>query len=430
MSLIIRKAHILTQDGARRHLVGDVHVDNGVIRQVGHVKARADEVIDGSRKLLIPGLVNAHTHLPMVLFRGWGDDLPLEEWLKTRIWPAEDRLDEAAIRAGTRLALLELIASGTTTFNDMYFYEDAVAQEADKAGLRGWAGFGMVDTGKVEGDAPNPKLPECERFVQKWAEHPRIRAAPAPHATYTCGPKTYAQSYQMAERFDALVHTHLSETRSEVYELENQRGARPPKYLEQAQCLGPRSVLAHCGWITKDEVRSIAQAGAGVAHCPVSNMKLATGGTCPVPEFLEAGAAVGLGTDGAASNNTLDLFETMKFASLLHKHLRWDARLLPAQTTFDLATREGARVLRWQDRIGSIEVGKRADLVLLDLDSPRMQPLHDPVSQIVYAAQGGDVHATIVDGRILKLADDYRTLKPDKVLEAARRAAERLTKPD
>lgn len=429
MSLVIRNAHILTQDAARRQLVGDVHVEKGVIRHVGHVKARADEIIDGSRKLLIPGLVNTHTHLPMVLFRGWGDDLPLEQWLRTRIWPAEDRLDEQSIRAGARLALLELIASGTTTFNDMYFYEDAVAQEADKVGLRGWAGFGMVDVGKVEGDAPNPKLAECEKFVQKWAQHPRVRAAPAPHASYTCGPQTFAKSYEMAERFDALVHTHLSETRSEVYQVEKQRGNRPPKYLENAKCLGPRSVLAHCGWITKDEVRSIAKAGAGVAHCPVSNMKLGTGGACPVPEFLEAGAAVGLGTDGAASNNTLDLFETMKFASLLHKHLRWDPRLLPAQSMFDLATREGARVLHWQDRIGSIEVGKRADLVLLDLQSPRLQPLHDPVSQIVYAAHGGDVHATIVDGTILKLADDYRTLKPDKVLEAARRAAERTTKP-
>lgn len=427
MSLCIKGAMILTQDEGRRILTGDVLVEENRITKIGEVKAKADETIDARGKLLLPGLVNTHTHLPMVLLRGWGDDLPLEEWLKTRIWPAEEKMTESDMRVGARLASLEMIASGTTTFNDMYFFEDAVAEEADAAGLRGWAGFGMVDTGKVTGDEPNPKLPECERFVKKWAKHPRIRAAPAPHAPYTCGPRTYWGAYAIAERYDAILHTHLSETRKEVYELERDRGARPPQYLKDANALGDRSVLAHCGWVTKEEVREIARAGAKVSHNPVSNMKLATGGACPVPEFLEAGAAVGLGTDGAASNNTLDMFETMKFAALLHKHLRWDARLLPAQTVLDLATRGGARTLRLDAQIGSIEVGKRADLILVDLDRPHLHPLHDPVSQIVYAGKGSDVHATIVDGKVLKLGDEFRTLKPSSVFEAADRAASRLT---
>lgn len=428
-SLLIRGARILTQDAQRRILVGDVLVEDGKVARVGEVKgARADETIDAKGMLLIPGLINTHTHLPMVLFRGYGDDLPLDDWLKTRIWPAEEKMTEGDMRAGTRLAALEMIASGTTTFNDMYFFEDAIAEEADKAGLRGWAGWGMVDIGKTKGDLdPNPRIPDCEAFLKKWARHPRIRGAPAPHAVYTCGTETVRQMYALAKKYDTVFHIHMSETRSEVYDTEAKRGRRPPSLLESWGALGDRTVLAHCGWITKEEVRSFAKAGAKVAHCPVSNMKLATGGAAPIPEMLAAGVAVGLGTDGGASNNTLDLFETMKFTSLLPKHLRWDARVLPAQTTFDLATRGGAAALRLEDQVGSIEVGKRADLALVSLRSPRMRPMHDPVSQLVYAGHGSDVFATIVDGKVLKLGDEYRTLDPEPIFADAERAAQRLT---
>lgn len=427
-SVLIRGARILTQDATRRTLVGDVLVEDGKIAKVGQVNgAKAAETIDAKGMLLIPGLVNTHTHLPMVLFRGYGDDLPLDEWLKTRIWPAEEKMTEMDMRVGTRLAALEMLMSGTTTFNDMYFFEDSIAEEADKAGLRGWAGWGMVDIGKTKSDAdPNPNIPACETFVKKWAKNPRVRGAPAPHATYTCGPETIRQMYQIAVTYDTVFHTHMSETRNEVYDTEAKRGKRPPAILQDWGGMGDRTVLAHCGWITKDEVRDVAKAGAKVAHCPVSNMKLATGGAAPVPEMLDAHVSVGLGTDGGASNNSLDMFETMKFTSLLPKHLRWDARVLPAQTSFDLATRGGAAALRLDKKVGSIEVGKQADLVLVSLRSPRMQPLHDPVSQLVYAGHGSDVFATIVDGRILKLGDEYRTLQPDRVFDEAGRAAARI----
>ncbi|HEX9816843.1 MAG TPA: amidohydrolase [Candidatus Thermoplasmatota archaeon] len=427
-SLLIRGPRIIMQDAQRRILLGDVLVEDGKIAKIGDVKgANAEETIDAKGMLLIPGLVNTHTHLPMVLLRGYGDDLPLDEWLKTRIWPAEEKMTEMDMRVGTRLAALEMIMSGTTTFNDMYFFEDAIADEADKAGLRGWAGWGMVDIGKTKGDQdPNPKIAECEAFVKKWANHPRVRGAPAPHAIYTCGPETVRQMYAMAKRYDTVFHTHMSETRDEVYDTETKRGKRPPAVLEEWGGMGDRTVLAHCGWVTKEEIHGFAKAGAKVAHCPVSNMKLATGGAAPIPEMLAAGVAVGLGTDGAASNNTLDLFETMKVTSLLPKHMRWDARIIPAQTSFDLATRGGAAALRLDTKVGSIEVGKQADLVLVSLRSPRMQPLHDPVSQLVYAGHGSDVFATIVDGRVLKLDDEYRTLKPERVFDEAGRAAARI----
>lgn len=426
MSLRIKNARILTQDAQRRQLMGDVLVEEGKITQVGEVKGKASETIDAEKRILLPGLVNTHTHLPMVLLRGYGDDLPLEEWLKTRIWPVEDKMDESVMRVGARLAALELIAGGTTTFSDFYFYEDAIAEETAKAGLRGYAGWGMVDVGKVEGDQPNPKLPEAEVFLKKWSKHERIRGALCPHAAYTCTPSTYRKSAELAATYDTLLHTHAHETRTEVYDVEREKGLRPLAYLEKAGALGPRTLLAHCGWITKEEVKQIGRAGAKVSHNPTSNMKLATGGTIPLPELLAEKATVGLGTDGASSNNALDMFEAMKLATLLQKHSRWDAKLLPAQASFDLATRGGAACLRWEKKIGSIEVGKRADLVLLDVRKPHLTPWIDPVSQLVYAARPSDVHATIVDGAVLKLGPEYRTLKFDAVLDEAQRAADRL----
>lgn len=427
MTLRIKNAHILTQDDQRRRLKGDVLVRDGLIERVGTVKERAGETIDAEGRLLLPGLVNAHTHLAMTLFRGWGDDLPLEEWLKTRIWPAEDKMKEPEIRVGTRLAALESIASGATTFSDMYFFEDAVAEECANAGLRGYAGWGMVDTGKVVGDEPNPRLPEAEAFLKKWARHPLVRGAIAPHAVYTCTGATYRASAALAEKYGTLLHTHAHETRAEVYGVQKEKGKRPLAFLAENGALNGRTLLAHCGWITKQEVAQIAEAGAGVAHCPVSNMKLATGGFTPLPELMTANAKVGLGTDGPASNNTLDVFETMKFTALFHKHARWDARIAPAQAVLDLATRGGAAALGLSGQIGSIEVGKRADLILVDLAKPRMTPLHDPVSQLVYAAHGDDVYATVVDGKVLKLGDEFRTIKADATLAAAQKASDRLT---
>lgn len=426
-TLRIRGAKVLTQDAQRRILDADVFVRDGAIAKVGESKEKADETIDAKGLWLLPGLVNTHNHLAMTLFRGYGDDLTLEDWLKTRIWPAEDRMKEEDVRIGTRLAALELVAGGTTTFNDFYMFEDAVADECAKAGLRGYAGWGMVDLGKTKGDDdPNPRLPEVEMFLKKWSTHPRVRGAVCPHAAYTCGSATYRRSAELATKYDTLLHTHAHETRTEVYDMLKAKGKRPLAFLQAAGALTERTVLAHCGWVTKEEVKTVAQAGAKVSHCPVSNLKLATGGVAPIPEFLAAGAAVGLGTDGPASNNTHDMFETMKFTALVHKHARWDATITPAHQVFDLATLGGARVLRLERAIGSIEVGKRADLVLVDPRKPHLTPVHDPVSHLVYAARAGDVHATIVDGAVLRLGDDYRTLKPGPILAAAQKAADRL----
>jgi 5-methylthioadenosine/S-adenosylhomocysteine deaminase len=429
-TLRIRDATIVTQDDARRVLQGDVFVEDGRITHVGEVKGRkeADRTIDARGQVLVPGLVNLHTHLAMGLMRGYGDDMQLEAWLQERIWPAEARIGVAEMRAGVDLGLLEMICGGTTSFLDMYWFEeDVVAPASRAAGMRAWAGEGMVDVGQTPAGEPNKKLAAIERFTKATlaSKDPLITPCPAPHGTYTCNPETYAESARISRENGVPLHTHCAETRTEVHEVQGKTGQRPVGRLAASGALTDRSVLAHCGWITKEEVRAIAQAGAAVAHCPVSNLKLATGGVAPVPELHEAGAKVGLGTDGAASNNTLDLFQTMKFAALVQKNHRWDARVLPAQKVLDMATRDGADALHRPD-LGRITVGATADLCLVDFRRPHLVPRHDAVSHLVYAVGAADVSTTIVHGKVLMAGGKVETLDAAKVLAAAEAAGQRI----
>jgi 5-methylthioadenosine/S-adenosylhomocysteine deaminase len=427
VGLVLANATLLTQDAQRRVLRGSLRVEGERIAAIGGVqRERGDEVLDCAGKLVMPGLVNAHTHAPMTLLRGYGDDLALETWLRERIWPVEAKLTAATTRAGADLAVLEMLESGTTSFLDMYFFTDEVARAAEGAGVRAWAGFPLLDAGTPE-FAADRQLPEAEAFVKRWLGHPIVTPVLAPHATFTCGPATLDAAGKLAAAHGLLLHTHCAETRREVYEVEQRHGARPVELLARHGCLNERAVLAHCGWITKQEVTAIAGARAKVAHCPVSNLKLATGGFTPLPELLAAGAVVGLGTDGPASNNTLDMFETMKLTALLHKHHRWDPTAIPAQTALDLATRGGAACLGRSD-LGSLEPGKLADLVVLDAGSARMQPLHDPVSQVVYAARGTDVETVVVHGTLVVRERKALTIDAPRVLARAAEAAQRLTR--
>jgi 5-methylthioadenosine/S-adenosylhomocysteine deaminase len=428
-SLRIRNATILTQDDMRRVVQGDLFVEDGRITHVGGpgAKREADTDIDGTGQVVLPGLVNLHTHLAMGLFRGYGDDMPLEAWLQTRIWPAEDRMTAADMKAGADLGIAELLRFGTTSFLDMYWMqEDVVAPACRAAGIRAWLGEGMVDTVKTPKGQPNAKLPAIERFVKATEDDPLITACPAPHATYTCNGETYAESARIALEHGVPLHTHCSETRTEVYDVQGRTGKRPVANLQLFGALTPHTVLAHCGWITKGEVADIAQGRSSVAHCPVSNMKLATGGVTPVPELQAAGVRVGLGTDGAASNNTLDLLETIKFAALAQKQHRWDATALPAQRALDMATRDGADALHRPD-LGRVVEGATADLCMLDFRQPHLSPRHDPVSDVAYSASGRDVGATIVGGRLLYHGGAYTTLDVGAVLQAAEQAARRVT---
>jgi len=421
MSILIKDSLIVTQDDKRRIIRGDVFIEDDRIIEIGKINVEAEFVL--KKKIVLPGLINMHTHLPMTLLRGYGDDLPLEEWLTTRIWPVEARLKAKHIAVGTKLAFMEMVASGTTCCNDMYFFEDVIAEEAKKFGMRCYAGFSIIDF-----DTPEMKkdllLPECEKFIRKWNKDDLVTPVIAPHATYTCSPETLEKTAELATKYGCFIHIHCSETRHEVYDVLARYGVRPLEQIKKYGLLGRKTMLAHCGWITKEEVKEIARSGACVIHNPVSNMKLATGGFTPLPELFEANATVTLGTDGAASNNKLDMFETMKFAALLHKHHRWDASVVKAQEAIDMATVNAAEFLGLN--AGRIEKGKKADVVCIDAKQPNLLPLHNVVSHLVYAASALNVSDVIINGKMIYHERKFLNVDEEKVYNEVEKAAEEL----
>lgn len=427
MSILIKNSAILTQNERRQQLHGNIYIEDQEVVQISKnpISVEADYKIDGRKKLVLPGLINTHTHIPMTLLRGYGDDMVLQKWLEERIWPVEAKLNSESVEAGTKLGLLEMIASGTTAFLDMYFFEDTIGEVAEKIGVRGFLGFALIDSGTPQYSADD-LMPQCEQFVRRWKNEDLLQPAIAPHGVYTCSPETLKKSLEIADKYDVILHIHCSETRKEVYDVQKRYGERPVGHLKKYGLLCKKMVLAHCGWITKNEILDIKKRGTKVSHNPVSNMKIATGGYAPIPELLEANVPVGLGTDGAASNNTLDMFDTMKFCALVHKQHRWDPIILPAQTVVDFATIGGAKCLGVEKEIGSIEEGKKADLIMIDLKKPHLTPQHDLISHLVYASRGSDVCTTIVNGKPLMLEGEFLTLNYDDILENAEKCAKEL----
>jgi 5-methylthioadenosine/S-adenosylhomocysteine deaminase len=427
MSVLIKNCTILTQNERRQQLHGNIYVEDQEVVQISKkpILVEADYKIDGRTKLVLPGLINTHTHIPMTLLRGYGDDMVLQEWLEQRIWPVEIKLDSKSVEIGTKLGLLEMIASGTTTYVDMYFYEDTIGKVSEKIGVRSYIGYAFIDFGTPEYN-PEELIPECERFVKRWKDNEIIQPVIAPHGIYTCGSESLQKSLEIANQYNVVLHIHCSETREEVYNVQKKCKLRPIGVLKKHGLLCDKMILAHCGWITKNEITDIKKGGSKVSHCPVSNMKIASGGYAPIPEMLESNVVVSLGTDGAASNNTLDMFDTMKFCALVHKQHRWDARILPAQTVFDFATIGGAQALRKEKSVGSIEEGKKADIIMIDLNKPHLTPQHDYVSHLVYSARGGDVSTTIVNGKVLMLENKFLTLDYNKIIENAEKCAKGL----
>ncbi len=424
MTILIKNASIIPQNEKRQTVKNDIYIEDDKISQIApSIKVEAEYVINGEKKLVLPGLINTHTHLPMTLMRGYGDEISLEKWLNECIWPIEARLDKKFVEAGAKLSLLEMISTGTTCFVDMYFFEDLLATVAKKVGMRGYMGFAIIDFDTPE--MPKERLlSECEKFCRKWINDDLITPVVAPHSTYSCSPEKFQKASEMAQNYGVLLHTHCSETRKEVYDVKKRYGMRPVEHLKKLGILNENTLLAHCGWITKGEIKEIATTGARVSYNPVSNMKLATGGYAPIPELLQAGVPVGLGTDGAASNNSLDMFESMKFAALLQKQHRWDPSIISAQTVLDMATIGGANCLGIN--AGSIEEGRKADLIMIEMDKPNMIPRHNLISNLVYSVKGCDVSTTIVNGKLLMLEREFLTLDYEKVLEDAEEAAREL----
>lgn len=404
---------------------GAVAIADGRIAAIGPAAELASRypgaaTLDARGAAIVPGLVNTHTHAPMSLFRGLADDLPLMEWLQKHIFPAEAKnVDETMVRWGTRLACLEMLRGGTTTFADMYYFEDAIAEEVDRCGMRAVLGETVLDFPAPDNKTWDAAMAYGEKFLARWPRGGRVVAAMAPHAPYTVSPDHFREVAALAAKHDAPLLTHLAETETEVNDIRTRYGATPVEHLERLGVLSPRLLVAHMVWPTADEMALLAKRGVGVAHCPQSNMKLASG-TAPVVQLRAAGVAVGLGTDGAASNNDLDLWEEMDTAAKVHKLVQKDPTVIDARTALLMATREGAKAMGLDREIGSLEVGKRADLAIVDLGSPHQQPVYDVYSTLVYATKASDVRSVVVDGRVV--VRDGRVLTVDEAAVMAKTA--------
>jgi len=432
VSFVLDNAIVVTMDGSGRVLSpGSVAVDGTNIVAVDTPEAiaakyRGRQRLDLAGHIVLPGLINTHTHAPMVLYRGLADDLALSEWLEKYIFPAEARtVSPEFVRAGTRLAALEMIESGTTTFVDMYYFEEEIAKETRAAGLRGVLGQTIIQFPVADAKTPVDALARAERFITEFKNDPLITPAVAPHAIYTLDAASLTAARDLSRRHGVPTLIHLAETRDEAKNAEEQLKLSPARYLESLGFLGPGVLVAHGVWVSEPDIALLTMRGVGISHNPESNMKLASG-TAPVPAYLRADAAIGLGTDGAASNNDLDMFEAMRMASLLHKLQTADPRAVSAKTALEMATIRGARALGKESQIGSLETGKRADLVLVDVSGARQTPMYDPVSHLVYVARGDDVRTTIVNGKVLMRDRKVLTLNEAEVIRDARAWANKV----
>ncbi len=430
--LVITGGTVVAVDAARRVLVpGAVAVRGRDIVAVDRPEAiaaryRAAATIDASGDVVLPGLVNTHTHAPMVLYRGLADDLALMDWLQRYIFPAEAKtVSPEFVRVGTRLAALEMIESGTTTFADMYYFEDDIARATREVGLRAVLGETIIGFPVPDARTPADSLARAEALIKEYREDDLITPAVAPHAPYTLDRDTLVACRHLASRYRVPVLTHVAETRDEVKTIREKTGQSPVAYLESIGFWGPRTVAAHMVWVTDDDMPILERQRVGISHNPESNMKLASG-TAPVPKYLAAGLNVGLGTDGAASTNALDMFGAMRQAALLHKLATGDPRAVPAQTAVEMATIGGARALGLGDQVGSLEPGKRADLIVVSMRGARQTPLYNPVSHLVYVSRGDDVQTTIVNGRVLMRDRKVLSLDEAAVLADARKMADKV----
>src|SRR5688572_28971727 len=432
VSLVIVNGTVVTMDGAGRVIAnGGVAVDGSDIVAVDTAEAierqfAGAERLDAAGQVVMPGLINTHTHAPMVLFRGLADDRALMEWLTKYIFPAEAKtVSPEFVRAGTRLAELEMIQSGTTTYADMYYFEEEIARETRVAGLRGVLGQTVIQFPVADARTPVEALTRAEAFIKTFKGDPLITPAVAPHSIYTLDAATLRAARDLSRRHGVPTLIHVAETRDEVKNAQEQFKMSPVAYLDNLGFLGPGVLAAHGVWVTEPEVLVLQARGVGVSHNPESNMKLASG-TAPVPAYLKAGVALGLGTDGAASNNDLDMFEAMRVASLLHKLQTGDPRVVSAREALQMATIRGARALGMEQRIGSLEPGKHADIIAVSVTGARQTPMYDPISHLVYVARGDDVVTSIVHGKALMRNRKVLTLNESRVLEDARNWAEKV----
>jgi 5-methylthioadenosine/S-adenosylhomocysteine deaminase len=433
VSLIIANGIVITVDGTRRVLnPGSVAINGAEIVAVDTPAAiagryKSAQTIDATGKVVMPGLINTHTHAAMVMYRGLGNDLKLMDWLQKYIFPAEAKtVSPEFVRVGTRLAALEMIQSGTTTFADMYYFEEEVARVTKAAGLRAVLGQTVIEFPVPDAKTPADALKRMEVFAKEFEHDDLITPSLAPHSVYTLDAKTLTAVSELARRLNVPIQIHLSETSAEIGLSQERHKQRPVALLDSLKFWAPTTLAAHAVWINDDEIALLKQRGVGVSNNPESNMKLSSG-TAPVMKYRAAGVNVGIGTDGAASNNDLDMFEAMRQAAFQQKLATMDPTAISAADAIEMATVAGARALG-RNRLGTLAPGMLADVIIVDMSKPRQQPLFDPVAQIVYASRGDDVVTTIVNGKVLMRDRKVLTMDEVEVVAQARAAADIVRK--
>ncbi len=428
--ILVTNGIVLTMDDCLTEFdPGCVAISNDLIKAVGKASDfsgwQADKVIDAKKGIIMPGLVNTHTHAAMTCFRGLADDLPLMTWLNDHIFPAEAKLTPEMVYTGSLLACAEMILSGTTCFCDMYLFEASVAEAAKKAGMR-------AVVGEVLYDFPSPNygpikngFEYTKELIEKWEGDPLVTIAVEPHSPYLCSPDLLKQAFQIAGDNNVPLVIHLSETENEVDLIKEKYGLRPVEHLENIGVLSSNLLACHCVAVNEKEMEILKKHNVKIAHNPESNMKLASG-IAPVPRLMEKGICVGLGTDGCSSNNNLDLFSEMDMAAKLHKVDTLDPTVMDAKTVIKMATRGGAKALGLGEITGSLEPSKKADLIIIDTEKPHLIPMYNPLSHLVYAVKGSDVKTSIINGRIVMENRKLKTIDPEKIMEKISEFAEEI----
>ncbi len=426
MKLLIKNINLVPIDGKRELIKNtNIYVEDDRIAYIGELKEdiKADVIIDGKGKVAMPGLINSHTHIGMSLLRNYADDLPLHDWLTQKIWPTEANLRAEDVYWGSLLSMVEMIQSGTTGFCDMYFFMDEVGKGLEQSGMRGILTRGLIEEkGKEE-----EKLKETKELYRNWngKGNQRIKVMVAPHAPYTCSPSYLERIMELAYELNTGIHIHLSETKKEVEDSIKAYGKSPIKHVYDLGLFNLPTIAAHCVHVNDEDIDILKENKVSSVNNPGSNLKLASGFS-PIDKMLKEGVNVALGTDGSSSNNNLNMFEEIYLASTVNKAVNMDAVSIPALIAIEMATINGAKALLWDDDIGSIEIGKKADIILIDMDKPHLYPIHNIVSSLAYSVQGSDVDTVIIDGKIIMENREMKTLDVERIMFETERAAKDL----
>jgi 5-methylthioadenosine/S-adenosylhomocysteine deaminase len=429
--ILVTNGTVLTLDADATEIInGAVAIGQDAITAVGPADEFGDwsisHVIDAHGGIIMPGLVNSHTHAAMTCFRGLADDLQLMTWLNDHIFPAEAKLDDQKVYSGTLLACAEMIMSGTTCFCDMYLFEDAVARAAKKAGMRAVVGEVLYDFNSPNYGPIKNGFKYTQKLIDTWQNDPLVTIAVEPHSTYLCEPQLLKKAFKLTQSFNLPLVIHLAESKSEISQIKERYNRTPVEHLAELDVLAPNVLACHCVELTDNDIALLQRFDVKVAHNAESNMKLASG-VAPIPRLINAGICVGMGTDGCASNNDLDLFLEMDSVAKLHKAKTLDPTVMDALTVLKMATIKGARALGLDQAIGSLEIGKKADLIIIDTNKPHLTPMYNPVSHLVYAAMGSDVTTSIINGNVVMEDGQIKTMDIKAVIDDVNKIVKEIT---